>query len=292
MRSFVPAVVLVSIQARKNIIYRGEVMSSNGESMIICKKCGTENKNGDLFCKECGDSLLEQNHDEALPLPQDYSVVVCKKCGAESNNGDSFCRGCGGSLLEVKSNENVSKENGYKKVWLTIIAVAVGVFLIAIVVKMSNNNDYTTEAASTEMEEVMPAVEEVAPAYEQVAPASISEDVFVDYDTNLMWQDDIESQTIKKNWQGAMDYCQNLSLAGFDDWRLPKIEELESIIDDTRSDSAIKLGFENVVSDYYWSSSSSVGNSNYAWDVYFGNGGGITNGKNSSSSVRCVRDSK
>lgn len=138
----------------KNIIYRGEVMSSDGESMIVCKKCGCENKDGDSFCKACGDNLLEQKHDEALPSPQDDSIVVCKKCGTEPQSGDSFCRGCGGSLLEIKSIENVSNENTNKKVWLSIVAVVVGVLLIAIVLKMSNNNDYTTEAAPAATEEI------------------------------------------------------------------------------------------------------------------------------------------
>jgi hypothetical protein len=115
---------------------------------------------------------------------------------------------------------------------------------------------------------------------------------FIDYDTNLMWQDDVESKTVTKDWQGAINYCKDLSLAGFDDWRLPKIEELESITDDTRSDPAIQVGFENVMSDYYWSSSSVVYNSNYAWYVGFKYGSDRYNYKSSNYYVRCVRDSK
>jgi uncharacterized protein YecT (DUF1311 family) len=134
-------------------------MLSNGESMIVCKKCGTENKNGDSFCKGCGSNLLEQKQDEALPLPQDDSIAVCQKCGTKPQSGDLFCRGCGGSLLEILNAENISKENANKKVWLSIVAVAVGILLITIVSKRSNNNDYTTEAAPAAMEEVAPAVE-------------------------------------------------------------------------------------------------------------------------------------
>jgi uncharacterized protein YecT (DUF1311 family) len=143
-------------------------MSSNGESMIICKKCGTENKNGDSFCKGCGSNLLEQKHDEALPLPQDDSIAVCQECGTKPQSGDSFCRGCGGSLVENKNAENISKEKANKKVWLSIVAVAVGVLLIAIVLKISNNSDYTTEAAPAATEDVAPAAEEIS--YREAMP--------------------------------------------------------------------------------------------------------------------------
>jgi hypothetical protein len=146
-------------------------MLSNGESMIICKKCGTENKNGDSFCKGCGDNLLQQNIDEALPLPQDDSIAVCQKCGTKSQIGDSFCRGCGGSLVENKNAENISKEKANKKVWLSIVAVAVGVLLIAIVLKISNNSDYTTEAVPAAMEEAMPAAEI---SYREAMPITIN----------------------------------------------------------------------------------------------------------------------
>ena len=127
---------------------------------------------------------------------------------------------------------------------------------------------------------------------------------FDDYDTKLMWQDDIEAKTVQKDWQGAINYCKDLSLAGFDDWRLPKIEELESIVDDTRlnpdsfageSNLAIKIEFENVASGWYWSSSNYANNKVNAWYVDFSypeSGNNEKNGDYSDRYVRCVRDSK
>ncbi|MGA9063175.1 MAG: DUF1566 domain-containing protein [Terracidiphilus sp.] len=52
-----------------------------------------------------------------------------------------------------------------------------------------------------------------------------------DPSTGLMWtaKDNGENVT----WGKAMKYCQNLSLAGYSDWRLPSIDELQGIYDDS-----------------------------------------------------------
>ncbi|WP_432735289.1 DUF1566 domain-containing protein [Maridesulfovibrio sp. FT414] len=51
--------------------------------------------------------------------------------------------------------------------------------------------------------------------------------------TGLIWQ---QADSGKKlNWEEALAYCENLSLAGRSDWRLPNVKELQSIVDYTRS---------------------------------------------------------
>lgn len=64
-----------------------------------------------------------------------------------------------------------------------------------------------------------------------------------DTSTALMWQKDTprdkQGNYELMTWEEALDYCENLSLAGYTDWRLPNIKELSSLVDYTRHDPAI-----------------------------------------------------
>jgi len=93
-----------------------------------------------------------------------------------------------------------------------------------------------------------------------------------DYDTGLMWQDNSDAKTIKRDWQGAKAYCQELTLTGYSDWRLPTIKELHSIVDITREYPAIKKIFKNVASKDYWSATEYLPYAKKAWRVDFGVG--------------------
>ena len=45
----------------------------------------------------------------------------------------------------------------------------------------------------------------------------------------LMWQKETVEEEM--DWYEAMEYAENLRLGGYDDWRLPTIDELEFIVD-------------------------------------------------------------
>lgn len=76
--------------------------------------------------------------------------------------------------------------------------------------------------------------------------------------TGLTWQQADSGRGL--NWQEALAYCESLVLAGRDDWRLPNVKELQSIVDYTRSptstaSAAIDPTFSvTAVESYYWSS--------------------------------------
>lgn len=113
--------------------------------------------------------------------------------------------------------------------------------------------------------------------------------IIVDTRSSLIWQDDIAAKNTKMVWKEAVKYCENLSLEGYDDWRLPSYDELLSIVDYDRSDPSIMSSFENTVPLYYWSSSQSVDDPDKAWHVSFRLGYTDRYNKSFEYYVRCIR---
>jgi hypothetical protein len=124
----------------------------------------------------------------------------------------------------------------------------------------------------------------VAPAQ----PTSTANTVY-DASTGLRWQDDPDAKTLKRDWKRAKSYCENLTLDGYSDWRLPSYSELLSIVEYTKYNPAIKTGFKNTATDDYWSASPSVNDDSYAWLVFFNSGLAFGNTKTNKVYVRCVR---
>jgi len=79
-------------------------------------------------------------------------------------------------------------------------------------------------------------------------------------------------------WSNAIVYCEGLTYGGTNDWRLPNLRELQSLIDYGRFYPALPAGhpFAGVVqSDYYWSSSTVArvpGVTGCAWGVGLADG--------------------
>ncbi|MDY0264257.1 MAG: DUF1566 domain-containing protein [Sulfurospirillum cavolei] len=120
--------------------------------------------------------------------------------------------------------------------------------------------------------------------------------------TGLIWQDEpYTSEEYRAydndlnygkagNWEYAKQYCKELRLGGFSDWRLPNIYELVTLLDNTKSKAPHVInGLHNVTSERYWSSNTVASKKSNAWYVYFYDGKVIWDDKGYSSSVRCVR---
>ena len=106
---------------------------------------------------------------------------------------------------------------------------------------------------------------------------TVSGDCVTDNLTGLMWTKNANLPGGYKTWQQALDYTNGLSLCGYTDWRLPNVNELESLINAEQNNSATWLntqGFSNVQSipGGYWSSTSFAYYPDYAWIVYMWNG--------------------
>ncbi len=129
--------------------------------------------------------------------------------------------------------------------------------------------------------------------------------------TGLVWQKDgadvngdglIDASDVL-SWQQALQHCENLEFAGRNDWRLPNVRELQSIVDYGRSTPSIDPVFgvasppmSAASSSWYWSSSSVLGSPGSGWHVSFDYGyvlGGVAVvDKSLLYYVRAVRDAR
>ena len=54
-------------------------------------------------------------------------------------------------------------------------------------------------------------------------------------------------------WEEAINYCENLSLTGFEDWELPNLKELRSLVDYNEYNPSIDVHyFPDTVLFQYW----------------------------------------
>jgi hypothetical protein len=111
-----------------------------------------------------------------------------------------------------------------------------------------------------------------------------------DTNTGLMWQQ--ADDGVLRNWDEAVAYCESLVLpspGGHDDWRAPRIDELETIINYSTYNP---VGFDPpfVTRSYgYWSGSTLAYDPDGAWRVGFDYGSVSAGTKTNVVYVRCVR---
>ncbi|MGK3993711.1 DUF1566 domain-containing protein [Sorangium sp. So ce1024] len=127
-----------------------------------------------------------------------------------------------------------------------------------------------------------------------IPPADFStsgEEWALDSSTGLVWQRQHALGTF--DWRSALAHCEDLTLAGKSDWRLPSAKELLSIVDDRRIGPAIDTEiFLGSPSSSFWSSTPALGSADRAIVVNFNNGASQDNSVRDRRLTRCVRSDR
>jgi hypothetical protein len=117
--------------------------------------------------------------------------------------------------------------------------------------------------------------------------------------TGLMWQQldvlDGNGEVLSMTWEEAMRYCEALDLAGHDDWRLPNVNELQSINDYEKNGRPTidTTFFKNAMPAPYWTATTFEFDTDHSCCVFFYAGDIVHRHKRDTSQsyyVRAVRN--
>jgi len=111
---------------------------------------------------------------------------------------------------------------------------------------------------------------------------------WIDPKTGLEWQCESPGEM---TWHDTLSYARSLSLGGKDDWRLPTLAELESLLDRTRYRPVMREEVPFRDQRSYWSFTTFGHPTQNAWIVMFDGAYVLSYCKSNLYHVRCVRGS-
>jgi len=127
----------------------------------------------------------------------------------------------------------------------------------------------------------------IAPSY----TVNNTDNTVTDNNFRLMWQN-VDIWDGAKTYSVANTYCNDLTFAGYSDWRLPTRRELSTIIDYRKAFTyPIRSELYNTVSTYFphWTSTIDPANSAQVYTIEFDKGTIGLKDKTDIGAFRCVR---
>ena len=101
---------------------------------------------------------------------------------------------------------------------------------------------------------------------------TVNTDFVSDNATGLIWLKHADFNTHMLDWKSAFEIVEKMNRDGnygYNDWRLPSIVELESLTDMDLHSPALPVDNPFIhVQEFYWSSTTSMYDSHYAWVLY------------------------
>lgn len=110
-----------------------------------------------------------------------------------------------------------------------------------------------------------------------------------DASSGLVWAK--SASAAGKTWQEALAACRTQVIDRYNDWRLPDILELRTVIDYTRVSPAIDATVFVGVDSVFWTSSTFASYADIAWQVNFQAGTAAGESKTTTAGVLCLRNS-
>ena len=118
------------------------------------------------------------------------------------------------------------------------------------------------------------------------------DDTVTDTATGLMWQKGTAPDTV--DWKKPRIYCDNLSLGGYSDWRVPTVRELSILFEISILSPGPAINTNSFPDTKPFNYMSSTRIAAEAWPVRFYSGSGLHSTKEreaANTALKCVRDS-
>lgn len=118
--------------------------------------------------------------------------------------------------------------------------------------------------------------------------------IVIDRATGLIWPAEGTdlgfNSSSSDTWANAIAYANGLDFAGFEDWRLPNVKELLSLLDYGKIEPCIDGDFFTITyPDDYWTSTSVLSDTSNAFAVDLIDGGVVMLNKMLTKRIVCVR---
>lgn len=110
-----------------------------------------------------------------------------------------------------------------------------------------------------------------------------------DSSSSLLWQD---NKSVKKDtftFEQAKNFCANLKIGTYTEFRVPNIRELHTLVDYKNHNPAILNGFKYVASEDFWSATPYAYREGTFWTIDFKKGTSGPTSERYSKNLRCVQ---
>lgn len=244
------------------------VVVDNNLGLMWQQSPSTETFNWDDAISHCDNLEYAGYSDWRLPNPSEFLTIVDIDKKGPAVDTDNFS-----GMPTTTASFWTNKENGIMNSYDS--ATVFNTYYGDIASSKNKTNTYQTLCVRGEG---LPK-----PQFETLTAGGV--EVVKDLTTGLMWQGTVPEENF--TWMAALKHCEDLTYAGYADWRLPDKNELASLIDYDKTSKPYSYFPGEIFSNSFWSSSTHSAKN--AWSVIYTSGDVYSEFKTYSFKVICVR---